>query len=499
MQQYLAFDLGASSGRAILGTLQDDKISLQELHRFENSGVQCNGGLFWNILGLFKELKVGLQKALATGAELQGIAIDTWGVDYALIDKDGFFLGFPRHYRDSRTDEIMPWAFAKMPAEQMYEHTGIQFMNLNTVFQLAAALRADDDSLKIADKLLFTPNALTYLLCGDISAEYSIATTSQLYDPTRRDWAWPVIDAIGIKRSLFPKIVPSCTVAGTLTSALQKEFKCGPIPVILVGSHDTASAVAAVPATGEKSWAYLSSGTWSLLGLELEAPLVTAQARAANYTNEGGIGGKIRFLKNIMGLWLVQECRNEWQRQGETYSFAELDKLAEQAEPFRSLIDPNHSSFVAPGDMPARVAAFCHRTGQPIPETPGQIVRVAFESLALRYKQTIDELEELQERKIEVLHLVGGGCKGDILNQFAANAIDRPVIAGPVEATGLGNIMGQAIATGAIASIQEGRNIIRNCTESKTFLPQDKAAWQEAFRKFKSLTCHSTVGTSQIG
>lgn len=487
MQQYLAFDLGASSGRAILGTLQDGKISLQELHRFDNGGVQCNGGLFWDILGLFKELKVGLQKALAAGADLQGIAIDTWGVDYALIGKDGFFAGFPRHYRDSRTDDIMPWAFAKMPPEQMYAHTGIQFMSLNTVFQLAAALRAEEDSLKIADKLLFTPNALTYLLCGAVSAEYSIATTSQLYDPTRRDWAWPVIDAIGIKRGLFPKIVPSCSVAGVLTAALQEEFKCAPVPVILVGSHDTASAVAAVPAVEGKSWAYLSSGTWSLLGVELPAPLITAEARAANYTNEGGVGGKIRFLKNITGLWLTQECRSEWQRQGRSYSFAELDALAQQAEPFRSFIDPNDSSFVAPGDMPGRIAAFCRRTGQPVPETPGQIVRTAFESLALRYKQTVEELEELQGRKIEVLHLVGGGCKGDILNQFTANAIEREVIAGPVEATALGNIMGQAIATGAIGSVQEGRDIIRNCTETKTFQPQDKDAWQDAYRKYKAL------------
>ncbi|NLZ63432.1 MAG: rhamnulokinase [Lentisphaerae bacterium] len=487
MQQYLAFDLGASSGRAILGTLQDGKISLQELHRFNNGPVQCNGGLFWNILGLFQELKAGLQKALAAGANLQGIAIDTWGVDYALIGKDGFFAGFPRHYRDSRTDDIMPWAFAKMSPEQMYAHTGIQFMSLNTVFQLAAALRAGEDSLKIADKLLFTPNALTYLLCGAVSAEYSIATTSQLYDPGRRDWAWPVIDAIGIKRSLFPKIVPSCSVAGVLSDALQEEFKCGPIPVILVGSHDTASAVAAVPATAEKSWAYLSSGTWSLLGVELDAPLLTDAARTANYTNEGGVGGKIRFLKNIMGLWLVQECRNEWQRQGRTYSFAELDALAEQAEPFRSCVDPNHSSFVAPGDMPARIAEFCRSTGQPVPETPGQIVRTAFESLALRYKQTIAELEELQGRKIEVLHLVGGGCKGDILNQFTANAIEREVITGPVEATALGNIMGQAIATGAISSVQEGRNIIRSCTQTKTFRPQDQEAWRAAYQKYRSV------------
>ena len=488
MKQFLAFDLGASSGRAILGTLVDNKISLQELHRFDNGGLSINGGLFWNTLGLFKEMKVGLQKALEVGAELSGIAIDTWGVDYALLDQKGFFAGLPRHYRDSRTDDVLPWTFERIPQAEIYRQTGIQFMSLNSIFQLAASVRDEDPTLKIADKLLFTPNALTYLFGGKICAEYSIATTSQLYNPQTRDWSWPIIDALGLPHSLFPEIVPSCSLAGTLSAALQAEFKCGPIPLILVGSHDTASAVAAVPANGEKSWAYLSSGTWSLLGVELDAPIINKKAQAANYTNEGGVGGKIRFLKNIMGLWLIQECRQEWIRCGKTFSFDEMDQMAGQAEPFRSFIDPNDPSFIAPGDMPVKIAEYCRKTGQKVPETPGQIIRTALESLAMRYLQTMEELEEILGRKLDTLHLVGGGCMNKILNQFTANAIHRPVITGPVEATALGNILGQCLAIGAIQSIQEGRDMIRDCTETSTYLPQDEAPWQQAFHKYCQIT-----------
>lgn len=488
MKQFLAFDLGASSGRAILGTLLDGKISLQELHRFENGGVVVRDGLFWNTLGLFKEMRTGLQKALEIGAELSGIAIDTWGVDYALIDKNGCFAGMPRHYRDSRTDDIMEWTFQRIGQKEIYSETGIQFMSLNTIFQLAASVRDQEPTLKIADKLLFTPNALTWLFGGKACAEYSIATTSQLYNPQTRDWSWKIIDALGLPRSLFPEIVPSCSIAGTLSPALQAEFQCGPIPLILVGCHDTASAVAAVPATADKSWAYLSSGTWSLLGVELDAPVISEKAQLANYTNEGGVGGKIRFLKNIMGLWLIQECRQEWNRRGKTFSFDELDNMAEQAEPFRSFVDPNDASFIAPGDMPARIQEYCRKTKQPIPETPGQIIRAALESLAMRYSQTMQELEDILGRKLDVLHLVGGGCLNKILNQFTANAINRPVVTGPVEATALGNIVGQALATGNIKSLQHGRDIIRDCTKTVTCNPQDTDAWQQAFQKYCQIT-----------
>lgn len=487
-KNYLAFDLGASSGRAIIGTLEDGKITLEEIHRFANGPVAINGGLFWNTLGLFTELKAGLAKAAQAGVELSGIAIDTWGVDYALLDKNGFLAGQPHNYRDPRTDDVMPYTFDKISAEKIYAQTGIQFMTLNTIFQLSASVRDNDQALSIADKLLFTPNILTYFFCGNVSAEYSIATTSQLYNPTTKDWAWDVIDAIGVKRSIFPKITPSGTIVGTVSPALQEELKCGPIPVILVGSHDTASAVAAVPAKKDTSWAYLSSGTWSLLGLELDKPLVTEEARQANYTNEGGVGGKIRFLKNIMGLWLIQECRNEWKRQGTTYSFGEMVDLAKAEQPLRSFVDPNAPDFLAPGDMPTRIADFCKRTGQPVPETHGQIIRTAYESLAMRYRQTIQELEKLANVKLDVLHLVGGGCQNLLLNQFTADATGLKVLTGPIEATAMGNIAVQAMATGDIKDLSQAREIVAASTELGTYTPQDTAQWDAAFPRFLKLS-----------
>ncbi len=488
-KQYLAFDLGASSGRAIVGTFENGKITLEEIHRFANGPISINGGLFWNTLGLFNELKTGLAKAVQAGIKPDGIAIDTWGVDYAFLDKNGFLAGQPRNYRDPRTDDAMPYTFDKISAEKIYDATGIQFMSLNTVFQLSASVRDNDQSLEIADKLLFTPNILTYFFCGDVSAEYSIATTSQLYNPATGDWAWDVIDAIGVKRSIFPRIAPSGTIAGVVSPALQEELKCGPIPVILVGSHDTASAVAAVPAKKDSSWAYLSSGTWSLLGLELNKPLITEEARKANYTNEGGVGGKIRFLKNIMGLWLIQECRNEWKRRGTEYSFGEMVELAKAEQPLRSFVDPNAPDFVAPGDMPGRIADFCRRTGQPVPETPGQIIRTAYESLAMRYRQTINELEQLAGVKLDVLHLVGGGCQNLLLNQFTADATGLKVLTGPIEATAMGNIAVQAMATGDISSLDEARSIIAASTELGTYMPGNTEMWDKAFDRFLQISC----------
>jgi len=487
MKQYLAFDLGASSGRAILGTLDGGKFELKEMHRFENGGTFINGGLFWDLIGLFKEMKTGLKKTLEAGAKLDGIAIDTWGVDYTFIDKRGFMAGGSWNYRDTRTDDVMPWMFEKISAEEIYKQTGIQFMSLNTIFQLASCVRDDDPSLKIADKLLFTPNALTYMFCGDKSAEYTIASTSQLYNSEIDDWAWPIIDTLGLPHSLFPKITQPCTVVGTLLPQLQEELKCGPIPFILVGSHDTASAVAAVPAPAGKNWAFLSSGTWSLLGAELPKPCVSDKAMKANYSNEGGICKTIRFLKNIMGLWIVQECRNEWKRRGTVYSFAELASLAGEAEPFRSLIDPNDQTFATPGDMLGRICDFCKKTGQPVPETPGQYIRCALESLALRYRQAIDEMEDILGYKIDVLNMVGGGCQNLLLDQFTANAIGRDVVTGPIEGTAMGNILGQALATGAIKSLAEGREIVKNSTETGLFKPQEPEIWAAAYKRFLAL------------
>ena len=431
------------------------------------------------------KLKTGLKKALATGEKIDGIGIDTWGVDIVFISPDGKIIAPPHHYRDPRTDNIRPWTFERVSAEDIYARTGIQFMNFNTVFQLSASIRDQEQALKDAGKILFMPDALTYLFCGSMAAEYSIASTSQLLDAEARDWSWPIIDALGLKRDLFPPIAPSCSVAAPLTEAIQKELGCGPIPVIRVGAHDTASAVASVPADPSTSWAYLSSGTWSLLGVELEHPLINDAALKANYTNEGGLGGRIRFLCNIMGLWLIQECRNQWKREGREFSFGQLAEMAASAEPFRSLVNPDDPSFMTPGDMPARFIEFCRKTGQPLPDTPARAARTAFESLALRYRQAWNGLETLIGRKLDVLHLVGGGSKNALLNQFTANAINGKVVTGPVEATAMGNIVGQAIALGDIPDLDTARAIVhRSDDETGCFEPKDIALWDQAYAKY---------------
>ncbi len=487
MAAYLAFDLGASSGRAMLGRLDGGRLEIEEAHRFSNGGTDVNGNLHWNILGLFEELKTGLRKALAKEPSIAAVAVDTWGVDFALIDANGSFAGFPYHYRDSRTDNAYATVLPVLPRAEIYEKTGIQLMPINTLFQLAVMQQNNAPALQIADKLLMMPNALTYLLCGDISAEYSIATTSQLFDPFGKDWSWELIDRLKLPRHIFPPIKQSCTVVGKLRDSLCAELNCSPIPVVLVGSHDTASAVAAVPVTHNRSWAYISSGTWSLLGVELDAPRTDEGAKLTEFTNEGGVGGKIRFLKNIMGLWLVQESRATWTRRGENYTYDELDSMAAEAEPFRSLIDPRDQTFSAPGDMPARFADFCARTGQPVPATPGQVIRCALESLALCYRFTIDELEKAVGRRIEVLHIVGGGVKNLVLNQFTANAVDRPVLAGPVEATATGNLLGQAMAMGEIADLGQLRQVVRASSTMQEYTPRDTADWAAAYARYRKL------------
>lgn len=490
MKNYLAFDLGASSGRAIIGHFDGQKIELEEVHRFANGPVTVDGHLCWDFDALWNEMKTGLRKAAAAAGTLDGVAVDTWGVDFCCLDNDGKFIGQPFHYRDSRTEGAMDWVFERMSRKEVYELTGSQFLALNSLYQLAASRRDNDPRiLSSAQRLLFMPNAFTHMLCGDTSAEYTVASTSQMLNPRTGDWAWKIVDAIGLRRSLLPRITAPCTVVGKLRPELQKELGCGEIPVTLVGGHDTASAVASAPAQPGSSWAYLSSGTWSLLGVELDEPLISNEALAANYTNEGGICGKIRFLKNIMGLWIVQECRNQWIREGQNYSFSELAHLAEEAAPFLAVINPDDALFAAPGDMPARIRQYCAEHNQTVPETPGQIVRVVLESLALRYRQSWQELERLTGRKLEVLHLLGGGCQNRLLNQFTANAIAAKVVTGPVEATAAGNILGQALADKAIGSLDEGRMIIRNSFESEEFLPQPEQAraWQEAAAAFAAL------------
>jgi rhamnulokinase len=488
MRHFLAIDLGASSGRAIVGSLEGKKLSLREIHRFENGGTLVNGRLVWNLLGLFQEIKTGIRKAVDEKIDIAGIGVDTWGVDFALIDAQGNFLGFPFHYRDQHTADVFDWVFDQVPRETFYDETGIQFMAINTIFQLATMKRNQSPALANASRMLMMPNALTYMLCGDISAEQTIASTTEAYSPVTKDWAWELIDRLGLPRHLFPPIKPPCTVAGQLNADICRELNCPPIPVILVGSHDTASAVASIPASPtDHDWAFLSSGTWSLLGVELDEPLLTDQALQANFTNEGGIAEKIRFLKNIMGLWLVQECRNTWRRQGNEYSFSELGRLAAQAPAFQSLVDPNDESFAAPGDMPTRIQDYCRRTGQAAPESVGEIIRCAEQSLALRYRQCIEQLESLTGKPISRLHLVGGGSQDELLNQFTANAINRPVITGPVEATAAGNILCQAMATKDLADLAAAREVVQASFETRQYLPREAGLWAEAYKKFTAV------------
>ncbi len=487
MKYFLAVDLGASSGRVMLGKLENKQLALEELHRFDNGGIEVCGNLHWDILALFSEIKQGLSIANDRALPIAGIAVDTWGVDFALLDRHGSFLGFPYHHRDSRTDNVFEYAFNQVSRSEYYASTGIQFIPFNTVFQLLAMRHNDDPALSVADRMLLTPNALTYMLCGDISAEQTIASTTQAYNPVRDEWAWDLIDRLKLPRDIFPEIKPPGTVVGTLHESICRELNCPAWPVILTGAHDTASAVAAVPAEENTSWAYLSSGTWSLFGCELDHPLLTDEAREYQFTNEKGVGGKTRFLTNIMGMWLIQQSRAAWRKEGNDYHFDELSEWAQEAEPFRSLINPNHPSFMPPGDMPERIRKFCHDTSQPEPQTPGQVIRCAIDSLVFRYRQTVENLEKVTGETVEVVHLVGGGGKDKLINQCAANALQRPVLVGPTEATSTGNILTQAMAVGEVADLKEMRDIVRNSFSLERYEPRETQLWDEGYRKYQTI------------
>lgn len=485
---YVAFDLGAESGRAVVGQFDGHKLTLSELHRFANGPTNILGNLHWDAMRLFAEIKVGLQKYVAAyGTELAGIGVDTWGVDAALIGADGELLGNPYHYRDARTDGIPEQAFERVSRQEIFDRTGIQFMQINTIYQLFSMVLKQSPLLDMADKLLMMPDLFNYWLTGRQVCEFSEATTSQLYDPRRKGWALPLFEKLGIPTHFLAEIVPPGTVLGPLHPSVQAESGLGDVPVIAPATHDTGSAVAAVPATG-RNHAYISSGTWSLAGIETEEPIITAESLAYNFTNEGGVCDTIRFLKNIMGLWLVQECRRTWASQGDAYSYDELTAMAAEAAPFQSLLDPDDASFLHPGDMPSCIQAFCQRTGQPVPESRGAIVRCALESLACTYRWTIESLEKVVDRTIDTIHIVGGGARNKLLNQFAADATGRPIVAGPFEATAIGNILMQALATGHIASLDQGREIVRRSFDVSAYDPQNAAQWDEPYARYLRVT-----------
>ena len=484
VRNFLGFDFGASSGRAMLGRFDGERLEMREVHRFLNEPVELAGRFCWDIARLFFEMKQALNKVSRMDVAVDAIGIDTWGVDFGLIDKNGHLLGLPVHYRDARTDGVMEKAFEVMPKEELFKHTGVGFTQYNTLYQLYAMKLEDDPTLAAAERMLLLPDLLAYLLTGKMGTEYTIASTSQLINPFTRDWDMDLIDRFGLPRRIFTPIQPTGSVRGTLLPGIARECGVGEIPVIAATSHDTASAVAAIP-VADPDFAYISSGTWSLLGAEIRTPLCEPGVMNANYTNEGGIDGTIRLLKNIMGLWIVQECKREWDRRADAVSFSQIVEMAEKAEPFIAFLDVDDPCFLAPNDMPARIQAYCRRTGQRAPQSRGEIARVIYESLALKYRWAIERLEnDMLKKRVNVLHIVGGGSKNEMLNQFTADAIERPVIAGPDEGTVIGNLLVQAMGVGAIADVRQLRRVVENSFPTRLFEPQNAAAWDAAYAKY---------------
>lgn len=481
-KRVLAFDFGASSGRAIIGCFDGDKITLEEVHRFSNDPVSVGGTVYWDVLRLFYEIKQGIIKAKIAGG-FDSIGIDTWGVDFGLIDSEGKLMENPVHYRDARTAGLVDEAFKTMPKEKLYGITGIQFMELNTLFQLISLKKYRPWMLERADKMLFMPDLFGYMLTGKMCAEYSIASTSQLIDLDKRTWSKEILDAFGIKESVFAPLVQPGTVLGELSKEVCEECGVDPVPVISVCGHDTQSAITSVPCE-DGDFAFLSSGTWSLFGTELDKPIVNETSMNINITNEGGFDGSTGFLKNIIGLWLIQESRRQWKREGKEYSYADLEKLALAAEPFKCFIDPDAPEFVPHGNIPERVREFCRKTGQYVPETVGEIMRCIYESLAMKYRLTFEKLRECTERDYPVIHVIGGGTKDGLLCQMTANSCDRTVKAGPIEATVMGNVAVQLMSNGSVKNIGQARKIVAESSELKTFEPKDTDKWAEAYEDF---------------
>lgn len=481
-KQVLAFDFGASSGRAILGSFDGEKIELKEIHRFSNDPVKVGNTFYWDILRLFHEIKQGILKAKQYG-KIESIGIDTWGVDFGLIDEKGYLLENPVHYRDERNVGMIEEAQKYMSKDEMYDRTGIQFMEFNTLFQLLSLKKNRPEILERADKLLFMPDLLTYMLTGEKVAEYSIATTSQMVNIGTKNWDNELLGTMNIPERILCDIVPAGTKAGVLRRELCDELGVDAIPVISVCGHDTQSAITAIPSE-KKDFAFISSGTWSLFGTELDAPVVNEKAKKLNVTNEGGYNYTTAFLKNICGLWLIQESRRQWIREGKEYSYAELEQEALKAEPFKCFIDPDASDFVAMGDMPSRVREFCKKTGQYVPETVGEVMRCIYESLAMKYKYVLQGIEDCTEKNFDRIHVAGGGTKDTFLCSMTASSCNRTVYAGPIEATVLGNIAVQFMSAGDIKDIAEARQIIAKGENLKVYNPVDADKWEEAYKEF---------------
>jgi sugar (pentulose or hexulose) kinase len=484
MSRYLAFDLGASNGRCILGSVAGDHLSLEVIHRFENRPVELLDRLYWDILGIYENLKYGLVKA---GREHPGefisLGIDAWGCDFALLDEQGKLVGNPYCYRDPHTKGMFAEAFRRVSKEEIFSQTGLQFIELNTLFQLLALQVHEDPAYRSAATFLHLPDLLHYWLTGVKACEYTEASTSQLLDAQGRNWAYPLIRSLNFPEEIFPPVIQPGADLGFLRPSVAEEVGLKGLRLTATATHDTAAAVAAAPADCQH-FGYISSGTWALLGRELDQPLVTPECMQYNITNEGGIFGKILLLRNIANLWLVQECRRSWMMAGEELSWDLLVNLAAQAGPFLAFVDPDDPLFLAPGDMPARIQRTCRDTGQAVPQTKGEIVRVVLESLAYKYRFTFERLTRLTSEPVEVMHIIGGGSRNRLLNQFAANALQVPVIAGPEEATAAGNILTQMVAAGELNSLEEARGLVRRSFPTEEFLPVAKDRWEENYTRF---------------
>jgi len=489
-QHFLAFDLGAESGRAILGQFDGARLQLCDLHRFPNGPVRLPDGLHWDALRLWTEIRQGIALALRDhGRDLASIGIDTWGVDFCLLDRDGALVGNPYHYRDARTDGMLDEAFRRVSRAEIFAQTGIQFLPINSLYQLLAMVVRQSPQIEIARTFLTIPDLFNYWLTGERVCEFSNATTTQCYNPRRQDWARDMLQDLSIPTHIFPQIVPPGTVLGTLLPHIADELGLASpagLPIIAPACHDTGSAVVAVPAAGPH-FAWISSGTWSVVGAEVPQAQIDDKGLRYNLTNEGGACGTFRFSRNVMGLWLVQECRRTWRQQGEEYSYGTLAEMAAQAEPFQAVVDPDHGDFLRPGDMPARIRDYCRATGQPAPEDKGTVLRCALEGIALKYRWVLERLEEMLGYRLDPLHIVGGGTQNRLLSQFTADATGRQVIAGPVEATAAGNVLMQMMALGHIDTLSAAREVVRRSFDLVVYEPGSSAGWDEAYARLLAI------------
>ena len=484
-KKVLAFDFGASSGRAIIGTFDGNRIYIEEIHRFSNDPVIVGGTMYWDILRLFFEIKQSLIKSKKYG-KISSIGIDTWGVDFALLDEYGQILENPIHYRDGRTAGMIEESFKKISKEKFYKITGNQFMEINTAFQLLSLKQKRSYLLEKADMMLLIPDLLNYMLTNKKVTEISIASTTQLFDAEKRQWSYEIIESLGLNRNLFTDIIPSGSVIGKISEDISEELNIDMCDVIAVAGHDTQCAQVSVP-TQDDDFLFLSCGTWSLLGTELDNPIITEKSSRYNITNESGYQGKVSFLKNIIGLWLIQESKRQWQKEGKSYTFGELEKMAENAQPFRSFIDPDDPIFTPAGNIPDRIRDYCRKTNQDVPRNEAEIVRCINESLAFKYRIALEEIEDCTDKKYSKLYMLGGGTQSRLLSQMTANACNIKVYGGPIEATVLGNIAIQLIASGYIKDLKEARRIINDSHNIDEYIPKESKLWDKEFSRFKKI------------